>query len=161
MSEPKNFFSGNKFKFTLSGSRFQGNQFELMVTGINIPGMQLGIVNHGTPVKILERPGDSISFNDVSIEFLISEDFSEWKEIYKWFRDLRDFNETTFNNEIVTDGVLVLLTNKNNPSLAIKFTSMFPYNLSDIILSLNSADGENQVGEATFKYIDMVVVENI
>lgn len=161
MAEPKNFFAGNKFKFTLSGSRWRNNQFELMVTGINIPGFQLGIVNHGTPIKQLERPGDSISFNDVSIEFLISEDLTEWKELFNWFRDLRDFNETVFDNEIVADGTLILLSNKNNPTMGIKFTDMFPYNLSDIVLSLNAADGENQVGEATFKYVDMVLVENV
>ena len=158
---PKNLFSSNKFRFYLAGEGFKDNKFDLTVTGMNLPGIQLGLIQQGTSIRTIDRPGDSILFNDLTLEFLITENFEEWLMLFDWLEDLRDFNETSFDNEIVTDGVLVLLTNKNNPSLAIKFTSMFPYNLSDIILSLNSADGENQVGEATFKYIDMVVVENI
>lgn len=153
MEQPKNLFFGNRFKFNLSSERFIDNQFDLMITGINIPGMQLGIINHGTTSRVLERPGDSISYNDLSIEFIISENLDEWKVIFDWLNDLRDFSDAEFDNSIVADGTLTLLTSKNNPNVGIKFTDLYPYNLSDMTLSLNASDGDNIVCEATFKYI--------
>lgn len=161
MSDPKNFFVGNKYKFTLTGERFHNNEFDVMITGINIPGMQLGLVTHGTSVRQLELPGDSVTFNDISIEFIISENLTEWVTIFEWINDLRNFSETRFNNDIVADGTLILLTNKNNPNIGLNFTGMFPYNLSDIPLSLNVADGEPVLGEATFKYLDFKLVKDL
>jgi hypothetical protein len=161
MSEPKNFFVGNKYKFTLTGERFKDNEFDVMITGINIPGMQLGLVTHGTSIRQLELPGDSVVFNDISIEFIISENLEEWVTIFEWMEELRNFSESRFNNDIVADGTLVLLTNKNNPNIGLTMTAMFPYNLSDIPLSLNVADGEPVLGEATFKYLDLNIVKNL
>ena len=161
MEEPKNLFYGNKFKFVLSSERFLNNKFEFMITGINIPGMQLGIVNQGTPIKQLERPGDTISYNDLSVEFLISENLDDWKVIYDWLYDLRNFEQTNFDNSIVADGTIVLLTSKNNPNIGIKFTDMYPYNLSDVTLSINVSDPDAIVCEATFKYLDYQFLENV
>ncbi len=161
MSTSKNLFLNNKFKFTLTGERFNDNEFDVVITGLNIPGLQLGVIGQPSTIRNIERPGDSIIFNDLSIEFLITENFEEWIIMYNWFNDLRDFSKMTFDNSIVADGMLILLTNKNNPNIGLKFINMFPYNLSDIVLSYNVSEGEPLVGEATFKYTDLEFIENV
>jgi hypothetical protein len=158
---PKNFFVGNKFKFTLTGSMFKDNEFDIMITGMNIPGIQLGLINHGTHVRQLELPGDSIVFNDLSFEFIVSEDLEEWITIYNWMQNLRDFSIDKFDNDVLSDGSLILLTNKINPNVVLNFEGMFPYNLSDVPLSLNVSDGEPVLCEATFKYLDYKLLSNV
>ncbi len=161
MSNPKNLTSSHRFKFTLTSERFRNNQLELMINGINIPGMQLGIVNHPTPIRQIERPGDSITFNDLSIEFLISENFTEWKEIYDWLYDLRDFNKMNFDNSIIADASLVILSSKLNPLVCFDFTNIYPYNLSDLNLTLSVSDSEPLICETTFKFQNYKFLSNI
>ena len=158
---PKNFFVGNKFKFTITGSRFKDNEFDVMITGLTVPGLTLGLVPHPTSIRQLELPGDSVTFNDIEFEFIISENLEEWVTIYNWMQDLRNFSKNRFNNDIVADGSLILLTNKNNTNIALNFEGMFPYNLSDIPLSLNVTDGEPVLCTATFKYLDYKLLTNV
>ena len=160
-TKPKNLFSTNKFKFFLTGERFKGNQFDLTITGINIPGIQLGIIPMGTHVRQIDRPGDSITFSDLTIEFLITEEFTEWLEIFNWMSDLRDFQETSFDNSITSDGHLVLLTNKSNTNISMTFTDMFPFSLDDLALSLTATDGESIKGTCTFKFNGYSIESNI
>lgn len=154
---PKNLFSSNKFKFTLTGERFKDNEFDLTITGINVPGVQLGTIPQGTQVRTVDRPGDSIVFNDLTAEFLITEDWEEWLTIFRWIEDLRDFSKPIFDNSIITDATLMLLTNKSNPNIIINFEDLFPYDLSDLDLTLNSGEGEPIRGTCTFKYINYIV----
>ncbi len=153
----KNLFSSNKFKFNLTGERFKGNNFDLTVTGLNIPGIQLGIVPIGTSIRQIERPGDNITFNDLTVEFLITEDFDEYIEIYNWMNDLRNFKQTEFDNTILSDGKLILLTNKSNPNIIFTFIDIFPVDLNDLDLTLNTADGESVRGSVTFKFLDFTI----
>lgn len=156
MSEPKNFFAGNKFKFTMTGERFKDNEFDLMTTGCNAPGPTLGVIMQGTPAgRQLELPGDSITFGDFTLEFIVSEDLTEYKELFQWIYDLKNFEKTYFDNRILADGTLVLLTSKNNPNIGFKMTDMYPYALSDIPLSLNTTEGEPIVATCSFKYINL------
>ena len=158
---PKNLFSSNKFKFILTGTRFKDNEFDLTVTGINVPGIQLGTVPLNTPIRTIDRPGDSITFSDITIEFLITEDLEEWITLYNWMNDLRSFTEMVFDNSIVSEGKLILLTNKSNPNLILIFQDMFPIDISDLDLTLNTTDGEPVRGTANFKFSDMIVTTTL
>ena len=156
----QNYLSSSMFKFILTGEKFKDNKFNDLVTGINVPGMQLGIVNQGTPIHQLERPGDSISYNDLSIEFLVGEDLSGWYQIFQWLYELRNFNAMQFDNSLVVDASIVLLTNKSNPNKTLLFKNIFPYNLSDIQMSSGS-ELENISCEATFKFDEVQLIETV
>jgi hypothetical protein len=158
---PKNFFAGNKFKFSMTSSRFKGNEFDIRIAGANLPGLNLGLVTRGTHVRTLELPGDSITFDDLTIEFILSEDLEEYMEIWQWIYDLRNFDDSKFDNEIFADATLVLLTNKNNPNIGFKITDLFPYVLSEIPLSHNTVEGEAITATATFKFIGLERIDNI
>jgi len=157
----KNLFSSNKFKFILTGSRFKDNEFDITITGINVPGIQLGTVPLNTSIRNIERPGDSVIFSDITIEFLITEDLTEWIILYNWIQDLRNFSKTEFDNSIVSEGKLILLTNKSNPNIMLTFTDMFPTEMSDLDLTINTADGDTVRGNATFKYVEMTLSDSI
>ena len=155
--EPINLYSPNKFKFNLTGERFKDNYFDPTISGLNLPGIQLGTIPQGTSIRQIDRPGDSIVFNDLTIEFLITEDFKEWITIYDWMDDLREFNQTGIDNSILSDAKLVLLTNKSNPNIIITFRDIFPYDLSDLDLTFNTSDVETLRGTVSFKYINYII----
>jgi hypothetical protein len=145
----ENFLTANKFKFVLTSGRFKDNLFEPMIQSVNIPGLQLGIWSQGTSIIPIERPGDSVIFNDLNISFILREDMEDWKTILQWLQDMRDFKENNFE-EIFSDGSLVLLTNKNNTNLIINFEDLWPYNLTDIFF--NNESTEPLTCEVSFKY---------
>ena len=159
--DPKNLFSSNKFKFNLTGSRFKDNEFDITITGMNVPGIQLGTVEQHSTIRTIERPGDSLSFSDITMEFLITENFDEWIVLFDWLTDLRDPTIDYFDNSIVSEGKLILLTNKSNPNVVLTFENMFPIELADLDLTLNTADGEPVRGSATFKYTEMTLNKTI
>ena len=153
----KNMFSSNKFKFNLTSSRFKDNEFDLAITDINVPGIQLGTTAQGTTTRVIDLPGDSITFNDLTVEFIISEDFGEWIEMYNWMYDLRNFDQPIFDNTILSDGSLILLTNKSNANVIISFKNLYPFDLQDLQLSISTADVSPLKGSVTFKYTEFEV----
>jgi hypothetical protein len=160
LNSPKNLLSNNKFVFTLTGERFNNNEFDLTVTDINLPGIQLGIINHGTHAMVVERPGDSINFNNISLEFLVTEEMTEWIILFKWLNDLRNFDGTQFDNSIVCDGNLIILSSKNNPTLGFTFTEMYPYDLGEIMFT-QEGSGENVKCSVMFKFQNFLLNEQI
>lgn len=149
----KNLLGSNKFKFSIVGSRFKNNDFEPMIYSINIPGINLGNLLQPTTIRGLNRPGDSLEFNDLNITFLLQENLSDWLTMFNWIIDCR--NPTRENiEEIYTDGILTILTNKNNPSIIFTFERMYPYVISDIPLSNSEALPSIQC-DVSFKFINM------
>jgi len=151
---PKNLFTANKFMFSLSGTRFIDNEFDLTITNISIPGIELGIIEQPSQIRTIKRPGDSLIFTDINMEFHITEDFTEWITIVDWMKALRDFREAGFDNDVLSDGKLVLLTNKNNPNIVMTFYGMFPISIAEIDLNLASTEGEPRKGQVTFSFND-------
>ena len=156
-----NFLSNNMFRLEFSCSRFLNNSFSDTIVSVNVPGFQLGIITHPTPVRAIERPGDSIIYNDLSLEFNVDENLINWYTIYKWINDLRDMEETDFDNSEVCRATLTLLTNKNNSNKSIEFDNVFPYNLSDFQMALNDGEQTGIICETTFKYSSMRFIDSV
>jgi hypothetical protein len=103
------------------------------------------------PLKI---PGGRVT-TDISIRFIISEDFSNYMEMVKWFRSGMPYRDFT---EIVpealagpSDAQMLLLSNKKNPIFMINYRNMIPTNLSGFTLS--HAESEPSVLTATVQFV--------
>ena len=70
---------------------------------------------------------------------------------------LRNFNEEEFDNTVLSDGKLILLTNKSNPNIIFTFQDLFPFDLSSLDLTINTSDGEVVRGTVLFKFIDFQI----
>lgn len=104
-----------------------------------------------TPLKL---PGGKVS-TDVSIRFIIDEDFKNYMEMVKWFRSgvpYRDFKEKRADKlSEPSDGQMLLLNNKKNPIFMINYRNLVPTNLSGFTLS--SAEAEPSVLTATVSFV--------
>lgn len=103
------------------------------------------------PYKI---PGGKVS-TDISIRFIIDENFTNYMEMVRWFRSgapYKNFDEIV-NDKLVgpSDGEMLLLTNKKNPMQMITYRNMIPTSISGFTLS--SSESEPAVLTATVQFV--------
>lgn len=103
------------------------------------------------PLKI---PGGRTN-TDVSIRFIISEDFKNYVEMVRWFRSstaYKDFSEILPEDLVgPSDAQMLLLNNKKNPVYMINYRNMIPTSLSGFTLS--SGETEPSVLTATVQFV--------
>jgi len=165
-----NYLRPNAFRFTID-----------MLPGVaytcqsaNLPSVQLGIAYQPNPFIDIPMPGDKMTFGDFTIRFLISEDMSNYLEIYQWLVALgfpNDYNQYKgFTNERLNrfpfvqdskgrstavsyaDGTLTILDSNNVPKTNLRFKDMFPTSVEALDFDITSASVEYFVGIASFKY---------
>ena len=140
----------------------------------NLPDMQLGFATQPTPFVDIPTIGDKINFGEFTIRFLVSEDMSNYLELYRWllalgfpkdYTQFRAFTETrpsrfpfvtkTSGKEEVlaySDGTLTILDSTNNPKVNIIFKNLFPISLQSLDFDIASQTVEYFTAIATFKY---------
>ena len=161
----RNFLSPVGFKFILN----RCPKVAFFSNSANIPGLTLGVVEQPTYLKNIDTPGDKISFDDLTVRFLVDENLENYMEIQNWIRGLgfpdsldeiydlqrqQRYVDTTDSKlmDIYSDGTLQILTNSNNPNFKLKFKDLWPYSLSNLQFDATDSDVEYLTAEATFKY---------
>jgi hypothetical protein len=116
---------------------------ELMITGVNIPGFTLGTVSMNRPTLVDKRPGDSLTYSDLSVTVLCDEDLKAYKEIYRYLVLAADPHTGRLEiKKTVFDANLFLTTNKNNVKHKLKFYNCFINSVSDIQMESSSSEEE-------------------
>ena len=140
----------------------------------NLPALQIGYAVQSTPFVDIPTIGDKINFGDFTIRFLISEDMSNYLELYRWLIALgfpEDYNQfSAFVNKrpsgfplrstsagkdellAYSDGTLTILDSTNNPKVNIIFKNLFPISLQSLDFDIASQTVEYFTAIATFKY---------
>jgi len=140
----------------------------------NIPDIQLGFALQPTPFVDVPIIGDKLNFGELTIRFLISEDMSNYLELYRWLVALgfpNDYNQfSTFvkdrpsrfpfvtkqdgTSEILaySDATLTILDSTNTAKVNIIFKSLFPTSLSALDFDIASGSVEYFTAIASFKY---------
>ena len=140
----------------------------------NLPALAMGFVSQPTPFVDIPRIGDKIQFGEFTIRFLISEDMSNYLELYKWLialgfpNDYTQFGAFVKNKpsafplranakgeqEILaySDGTLTILDSTNTPKVNIIYKDLFPVSLEALDFDIASASVEYFTAIASFKY---------
>ena len=166
----RNFLSPIGFKFSLK--RSPGVAY--FCNEANIPDMTLGEAIQPTYLRDIPTPGDKIQFGDLSLRFLVDEDLKNYMEIQNWIRGLgypeetREFNDLTKKgvladgyafghtrndgDDIYSDGTLQILSSNLVPKFHVKFTDLWPYNLSTLTFDATDTDIQYFTANVSFKY---------
>ena len=72
--------SPTQFKFQI----MKLPKVEYFTTACNIPGISLNATVQPTPLADIPLPGDTISFGDLEITFLVDENLENYREIHGW-----------------------------------------------------------------------------
>ena len=140
----------------------------------NIPDIQLGYAVQPTPFVDIPTIGDKINFGELAIRFLISENMSNYLELYRWLIAIgfpKDYNQfSTFvkdrpsrfpfvtrldgTSEILaySDATLTILDSTNTAKVNIIFKNLFPTSLSALDFDIASGSVEYFTAIASFKY---------
>ena len=128
----ENFNYENRFKVIFASEEY--SNLSKNVVDITIPSIDIGTTIQPTMIRNLYIPGNSIEFGDITITFLLDEEYTNYKKIFDWVKICRDFDEINAE-KMFSDISVVLLNTKFNPILTLKFENCFPFNLSDIPLN--------------------------
>lgn len=151
VNQPENLNNAtmNNFRFGIQGLP----TFEYFVTDVNLPSLTMGEAVQANPLIDRPLPGDKITYGEVSIEFLVDEEFRNWQEIHDWMISLGSPKslDQYKSNEVYKDATLTLLTNSMNPMMEITFIDMFPTSLGDLQFGSAGA-ADSLIGSASFRF---------
>jgi hypothetical protein len=163
--ENRNFLSPNQFKFTLK----RAPKAAFFSNSGNIPALRLGTANQPTYLKMIDQPGDMITFEDFTFKFMVDEDLTNYTEIQNWIRGLGfpyslqqiiDLQKTrpdlksniTNQLNIVSDGTLFILSSNNKTNVQVRFYDMWPYDLTSLLFDTTRSDSQYLTAEVKMKY---------
>lgn len=165
------FLKPNGFRFVLD----YFPQVSYTCQAVTLPSLGLGSGNHATPFIDYPIIGEKTSFGDLDIVFIVSEDMKNYIEIYDWMTALGDFKDYSKLNSFIekrmqritpstsidkpdrdavkySDATLVILNSSNNASINIKFTDIFPVELSPITFDTTVQTIQYFTCRASFKF---------
>lgn len=147
-----NFMSGNRAVFTMpdiSTTSFTVNGFDL--PAVSLPPATQATQNIGKP-----RAGETLVYSDLTINFLVMADMSNWMELYKWFRALGapywKKEEYLKGYPDQADAYITIYSAKNNPIMRVKFVDMVPVELGSVSFSEEIQETSSLNCSATFAY---------
>ena len=166
--ENRNFLSPIGFKFTLSKTP----KVTFFSNSAVIPDITLGTAIQSTYLKDIDIPGDKLQYSDFAFRFLVDENMENYMAIHNWLTGL-GYPETTEQFKKVTtdkdglrdqeeqfsDGSLHILNSNYNSIAIVKFSQLFPINLSSLQFEATDTDVNYFTAEVTFKYTVYNIVE--
>ena len=143
-------------------------------TGVNIPSINFSEAIMDTKLAIQSAlPGDKITFDPLSVKFVVDEDMKNYQEIFDWimalgpgidpadFRSLTGQSGTTpgisliekgDNLEMYSDATLMINTSSNNANIEFNFIDCFPTSLGAIDFTTDASDVSYAVCDLTLRY---------
>lgn len=167
MSKVYNYLRPNSFRFTLLDTP----NVAFTVQRVNLPDVMLNAARQPTPFIDIPRLGDKPTKTDLNIRFIVSEDMSNYLEIYNWMVAIgfpNNYDEFSSilggrsNNRIVksrmeeslgySDATLTILDSDNNPKIDITYKDVFPTRISMNEFDVSSNNTEYMTADATFEF---------
>ena len=139
---------------------------------VNIPGLSFTETISAAGVGLdAFFPGDKVSFESLSVSFLVDEDLANFKEMYDWMNAIVPVSDPSAYESYVgttktttgllsdvendlnqySDITIVVNTNKNIPNKFFRFHDAFPISLSGIELQ-SGAETDAVVATVEFRF---------
>jgi len=135
-----------------------GENSTYTIQSCNLPGISLNPVETSNRGMNLSFQGDTLNYNELNLEFILEEDFSNWTEIINHFDKMRKIGSDTGN---IDEKMSTLFIQNDNQKtlLKLKFFNCKATSISDIDFSSNEDDDEEITFTVTIKY-DYFIIEN-
>lgn len=134
---------------------------------VNLPGITLGAPEFGNPFQVQPVPGESLTYDQLTVQFLVDEEMLNYQSIYNWIIALGFPNSydqyTNFIDEDsrgaiselaanYSDATLQILAGNNQVVQTVQFIDLFPVALDSLQFSGANTDVQYLIGNATFRY---------
>jgi len=157
----RNFLSPVGFKFTLA----KEPKVAFMCNSARIPEITLGIAKQPTYLKMIDVPGEILTYGDLTLKFLVDENMENYMAIHNWLTGLgfpettKQYKDLTTNGdgirdskEAFSDGSLSILNSNYKSTATVKFRDLFPVSLSSLEFDATPTDVVYLTAQVTFKY---------
>jgi hypothetical protein len=145
-----NMLSPTGFKLTINREKFANVEF--FITTFEIPSISSGEVQANFRNNIGYAPGETMTFDSLSLRFVIDEDMYNYTEIFNWIKANSDGIERH-------DMILSVMSSHNNVNKQFQFKDSFPTSLSGVEFSTQSSDVEYLQADVTFRYNEFVIIK--
>jgi hypothetical protein len=146
---------------------------------VSLPTLGVGFIQVGYPSIDLKVPDHKPEFGDFSLTFIVSEGMQNYKELYDWILGLSQYDKDAYDNYInkrlnrfpgatkdnkyshslnYSDASLFILNSSNIPIVEVKFSDLFPINLSPLSFDTTVDNIQYLVCGATFKYKSFEII---
>ena len=155
---------------------------EFFSTAATIPAIALSDVIVPTAFKSIPMMGDQLTYDNLSISFIVDEYLENYLSIHEWMtaigfpknrtqfsqfksntsntpstasspsNDIGDVQKPTSVNALFSDATLTVLSNKNNPIVNVFFRDLYPIAMTGLSYNQGATDIEYLTAEITFAY---------
>jgi hypothetical protein len=153
VTQNMNFLSPVGFRLVLKNTP----NVEFFCQSATLPSVSLSEAVQNTPLVMIYRPGDKLTYEPFSLRFKLDENMTNYREIYNWMLGLghpSSLNQYKNLSEKTTDASVVILSSNNNPLASFNFTEVFPVSLSGLTFDVTQTDIEYLEAEVSFRYRD-------
>jgi hypothetical protein len=127
----------------------------------------LGAPEFGNPFRTTPVPGETLTYDQLTVQFLVDESMTNYKAIYNWIVALgfpTNYSEyITFINDDdrgitselaknFSDATLQILGPNNQAIQTVQFIDLFPVAIDSLMFQSTNQDVNYLVGNATFRY---------
>ena len=155
-----NYLSNISFRLTMQDAP----NLTWFCQSVNVPGVSIDAIDVQTPYLNIPHAGAKVTFEELSVRFIVDEHLKNWMEIYdriialglaeggENYRLLKAQSDLTQRGGTVSTLVLTVLTSAMNPQMEFHFYEAFPTSIS--ALDFDSAAGDLEYFTATvaFRY---------
>ena len=147
VNQPKNINPLADVQFKFDVAALPNTSF--FIQTVNLPGITLEAAMMATPqLQNLSRHTGIITYETLSVGFMIDEYLKNWQEIFEWMVG----DESKY-----TSAVLTILSSSMNPTMEIHFKDIFPTSLSEIAFDSTTTDPVYQIATVSFNYTEYII----
>lgn len=150
--------------FTVSIDRMPNVEF--FTQSVSIPGVSSSPVEMNTPLRTFYAQQDKLSYDDLTLQFIVDEEMNNYTEVLRWLEGLGFPENTdqhknyTADNTLESDISVVITNSHKNPNMKFTFKNAFPVSLGSIDLNVSTQDISYATCDVTFRY-GSFQIENI
>lgn len=134
---------------------------------VNLPSITLGEATQATPLTPIALPGDQVTYDMLTLDFLLDNKMANYVAIHDWITGLgfpidnSQYSSYTGanaqtglseNSKAFSDATLQVLDSFNNPIRNIQFIDIVPQTLEALTFTSTSQDVVYLVGRVSFRY---------
>ena len=147
------------YKFVLA----RAPQLTFYCQSLSLPTISTDTITQESPFTDISNPAGKISFEDLTLNFVVDEKMANWLEIYHWMTSLVPVDRLDEHSESANTGVVypkdrfsdlsvVVTTNQSNAQIVIDFKNAFPISLGEIEFTSVGSDIDPVSSNVTFSY---------
>ena len=144
----RNFTHNSNFIFTTN--LFNDEQTSYGIQEVNLPGISFSHIQVQRHSVLGNIQGDTITYNDLSLNIIVDEELNTWKEIVNKMQEMRNPEISTAEKKEEM-GYLEIQDDNTNKVLKLEFYGMIVESIDDLAYSTNGEDEIITMG-VTIKY---------